>query len=135
MVDCDSGQMHQALLNIVINARDAVPENGKITITSGNVYVEDTSSPSLQGLVPGNYVLVSIADNGQGMDKETVAKIFDPFFTTKEKGKGTGLGLSMVYNIIKKHRGAIEVTSEIGKAPLLISTCPILLRKRRRSAP
>jgi len=115
MVDCDSGQMHQALLNIVINARDAVSENGKITITSGNVYVEDTSSPSLQGLVSGNYVLVSIADNGQGMDKETVAKIFDPFFTTKEKGKGTGLGLSMVYNIIKKHRGAIEVTSEIGK--------------------
>ncbi|MDD5452407.1 MAG: ATP-binding protein [Desulfovibrionales bacterium] len=115
MVDCDSGQMHQALLNIVINARDAVSENGKITITSGNIYVEDTSSPSLQGLVPGNYVLVSIADNGQGMDKETVAKIFDPFFTTKEKGKGTGLGLSMVYNIIKKHRGAIEVTSEIGK--------------------
>lgn len=115
MVDCDSGQMHQALLNIVINARDAISENGKITITSGNVYVEDTSSPSLQGLVPGNYVLVSIADNGQGMDKETVAKIFDPFFTTKEKGKGTGLGLSMVYDIIKKHQGAIEVNSEIGK--------------------
>jgi len=115
MVDCDSGQMHQALLNIVINARDAVSENGKITITSGNVYVEDTASLSLQGLVPGNYVLVSIADNGQGMDKETVAKIFDPFFTTKEKGKGTGLGLSMVYDIIKKHRGAITVNSEIGK--------------------
>ncbi|MEW6327719.1 MAG: ATP-binding protein [Thermodesulfobacteriota bacterium] len=115
LVDCDSGQMHQALLNIVINARDAVSEDGKITITSGNVYVEDTSSPSLPGLVPGNYVLVSIADNGQGMDKETVEKIFDPFFTTKEKGKGTGLGLSMVYNIIKKHRGAIDVKSEIGK--------------------
>lgn len=115
MVDCDSGQMHQALLNIVINARDAVSENGKITITSGNVYVEDTSSPSLQGLVPGKYVLVSVTDNGQGMDKETVKKIFDPFFTTKEAGKGTGLGLSMVYNTIKKHRGAIEVNSEIGK--------------------
>lgn len=114
MVDCDSGQMHQALLNIVINARDAISENGKITITSGNVYVEDTSSPSLQGLVHGNYVLVSIADNGQGMDKETVAN-YAPFFTTKEEGKGAGLGLYMVYNTIKKHRGAIEVNSEIGK--------------------
>lgn len=118
MVDCDSGQMHQALLNIVINARDAVSENGKITITSGNVYVEDTSSPSLQGLVPGNYVLVSVTDNGQGMDEETLEKIFDPFFTTKEEGKGTGLGLSMVYNTIKKHRGAIEVNSEIGKGAI-----------------
>jgi PAS domain S-box-containing protein len=115
LVEADAGQIQQALLNICINARDAMPGGGWLTIETHNV-VWDEKSPALYpSAKPGPYVLLSITDTGIGMDRETQRKIFEPFFTTKERDKGTGLGLAMVYGIVKNHGGYITVDSEVGE--------------------
>jgi signal transduction histidine kinase/ActR/RegA family two-component response regulator len=115
-VEADPGQIEQVLMNLVVNARDAMPEGGHITIATANGDGPN-SQPVLEphGFPPGPYVVLTVSDTGEGMSRETQAKIFEPFFTTKDQGKGTGLGLSTVYGIIKQSGGYICVYSESGQ--------------------
>jgi two-component system, cell cycle sensor histidine kinase and response regulator CckA len=102
-------------MNLVVNAKDALPSGGKICIRTASVTLDASYRPENTFIKPGPYVMIAVSDNGQGMDRETQARIFEPFFTTKEKGKGTGLGLSTVYGIIKQSGGYVFVQSEIGR--------------------
>ncbi len=111
----DAGQLEQVIMNLVVNAKDAMPNGGKICIRTASVTLDDSYRPENTFIKNGPYVMISVSDNGQGMDRETQARIFEPFFTTKEKGKGTGLGLSTVYGIIKQSGGYVFVQSEIGR--------------------
>jgi two-component system, cell cycle sensor histidine kinase and response regulator CckA len=112
----DAGQIEQVMMNLVVNSKDAMPGGGRITIQTENAHLhKDELSREHPYIHPGSYVVLSVSDNGHGMDKETQARIFEPFFTTKEKGKGTGLGLSTVYGIVKQSGGYILVDSQVGQ--------------------
>ncbi|MGQ9576908.1 MAG: CHASE domain-containing protein [Thermoguttaceae bacterium] len=111
----DPGQLHQVILNLCLNARDAMPEGGQLTIGTQNAVVSEDSHVGTHRLPPGAYVVVSVSDTGCGMSAEVREHIFEPFFTTKEVGKGTGLGLATAYGIVEQHRGTILVESEPGK--------------------
>jgi len=113
-VKVDPSQLDQILANLCVNARDALADNGKITIETGNSVIDKEYSADCKGIVPGEYVRLTVSDNGCGMDKETLDLIFEPFFTTKDTGKGTGLGLATVYGAVKQNNGFIYVHSEPG---------------------
>jgi len=111
----DAGQLEQVIMNLVVNAKDAMLGGGKICIRTESVTLDESYRPENTFIKNGPYVMISVSDNGQGMDRETQARIFEPFFTTKEKGKGTGLGLSTVYGIIKQSGGYVFVQSELDR--------------------
>ncbi len=113
-IKADAVQFEQVIMNLAVNARDAMPDGGMLRIETRNVEVDDEISRQHGGIIPGTYVNVDVSDNGSGMTEETLSRIFDPFFTTKQEGEGTGLGLAIVYGIIKKHEGWISCTSAPG---------------------
>jgi signal transduction histidine kinase/CheY-like chemotaxis protein len=113
-VEVDSSELESTLLNLALNARDAMPEGGKLTIETSNAYLDDEYCRQHDGVVPGQYVLIGITDSGAGMSTETIDRAFEPFFTTKEAGKGTGLGLSQVYGFMKQSEGHVKIYSEPG---------------------
>ncbi|CAM5770449.1 histidine kinase [Labrys miyagiensis] len=110
----DHAQLESAILNLAVNARDAMPQGGKLTIETANAFLDETYTRPLDDVPPGQYVLISVTDNGTGMPPDVLARVFDPFFTTKAVDKGTGLGLSQVYGFVKQTGGHIRLYSEIG---------------------
>jgi len=118
-VKVDAGNIEQAIMNLTINARDAMPEGGTLTIKTQNINVDEDYCKTYTYAHPGKFVCLTIEDTGIGMDKETIQHIFEPFFSTKRTGKGTGLGLSVVYGIVKQHKGWVIVYSEPGQGSTL----------------
>ena len=114
-IEADPGQIEQVIMNLIVNARDAMPNGGEIIIETAEVELDQHYVNKRHEVKPGQYVLMAISDTGEGMDEDVLSKIFDPFFTTKEQGKGTGLGLATVYGIVKQHDGYIYAYSEEGK--------------------
>lgn len=113
-VNTDAHQLENAILNIAINARDAMPEGGKLTIETANAFLDESYSRQQVEVEPGQFVMIAVTDTGVGMEQDVVARAYDPFFTTKSAGKGTGLGLSQVYGFIKQSHGHIKIYSEVG---------------------
>jgi len=111
----DPNQLEVGIVNLAVNARDAMPNGGKLTIETANVHLDDRYASNQVEVTPGQYVMLAITDNGVGMNPETKAKAFDPFFTTKEVGQGTGLGLSQVYGFVKQSGGHVKIYSEVGE--------------------
>ena len=134
-VAADPGRLEEVLLNLALNAQDAIPREGRLCIETREAVLEGAFARRHDDAPPGHYVLLTVSDTGAGMDERTVAKIFDPFFTTKEQGKGTGLGLSTVYGIVKQHEGSIEVESRPGTGTRFLIYLPRSTAARQDAAP
>ena len=134
-VKADPAQINQIILNLAVNARDAMPKGGRLILATDNIEFTASRECRFENIPPGRYVRLAVTDTGSGMDAETLDHIFEPFFTTKEVGKGTGLGLPMVYGIVKQNRGALTWRASPGKAPRSKSICPASRRRWRPLGP
>src|SRR5262249_14171217 len=124
-VEVDSAELEAAILNLAVNARDAMKDGGKLTIETSNSYLDDAYCRQQPVLEPGQYVVIAVTDTGVGMPKDVAEQAFEPFFTTKQSGQGTGLGLSQVYGFVKQSGGHVRIYSEVGHG----TTVKIYLRR------
>ena len=129
-INADSNQLEQVLMNLGINARDAMPDGGELEFKTETVIIDDTGSTKIPGINSGEYTLLTVSDTGTGMDSDTLEHIFEPFFTTKKVGEGTGLGLSMVYGIVRSHGGYITCSSQLGKGTSFMLYFPAIKTTR-----
>jgi len=134
VIHADAHQIEQVLLNLCINARDAMPQGGDIVIETTSTFLADDGALSVSSIKAGRYVLITVSDTGAGMDSETIARIFEPFFTTKMQGSGTGLGLATAYGIIRQHDGMITVYSEPGKGSTFHLYLPSVSRPAEKTS-
>ena len=134
MIEVDIGQLESAILNLAVNARDAMAEGGKLTIETGNSYVDDAYARE-HALTPGQYVVICVSDTGSGIPREVMDKVFDPFFTTKMTGQGTGLGLSQVYGFVKQSGGNVRIYSEVGEGTTVKLYLPRFVGKLSQEQP
>jgi CheY-like chemotaxis protein len=125
LVEVDPAELESALLNLAVNARDAMPTGGKLTIEAGNCFLDEAYCRDKADIQPGQYVMISVSDTGSGMSQDVIARAFEPFFTTKPAGQGTGLGLSQVYGFVKQSGGHVSIYSEIGEG----TTVKLYLRR------
>jgi len=127
-VEVDAHQLEAALLNLAVNARDAMPNGGKLTIETSNAFLDQDYCSANPEVIPGQYVMIAVSDNGAGMTQNVVERAFEPFFSTKSAGQGTGLGLSQVYGFIKQSKGHIKIYSEAGEGTCIKTYLPRLLQ-------
>jgi PAS domain S-box-containing protein len=131
----DAAQLQQMLMNLCLNARDAMPDGGRLTVTAEGMYMDESFARMILGAHPGQYVVLTVADTGTGIPAEIQEKVFEPFFSTKEKSKGGGLGLSMVYTIVKSHNSFIKLYSEIGKGTEIKIFLPATQQTEKKNIP
>jgi signal transduction histidine kinase len=127
-VEADAGRIEQIITNLVVNARDAMPQGGSLTIRTANIAAAHLP-PDMPSPASGLAACLSIRDSGVGMDDRVLAHCFEPFFTTKEAGKGTGMGLSVVYGVLQQHQGSAAIESQVGQGTTIHCTCPQLCRR------